>query len=132
LASADFIGISEPDHNLSGHHDKLLANMLGQAEALALGTDAPETPHHSCPGNRPSTVILLRRLDPFHLGMLLGLYEHKVMVEGVIWDINSFDQFGVELAKRQAGAAFDALTGKSMPANPATAGSIRQVMAWRE
>ena len=132
LVAAEFIGISEPDHNLDGHHDKLLANMLGQAEALALGTDTPETPHHYCPGNRPSTVILLRRLDPFHLGMLLGLYEHKIMVEGVVWDINSFDQFGVELGKRQASATFDALTGKRMPGNPATAGSIRQVMAWRK
>ncbi len=132
LVVAEFIGTSEPGHNLSGHHDKLLANMIGQAEALARGTDVPETPHHSCPGNRPSTLVLLRRLDSFHLGMLLGLYEHKVMVEGAIWDINSFDQFGVEIGKRQARIVLDALEGERTADHPATIRSIRQVKAWRE
>tara|TARA_Y100001960_G_scaffold332181_1_gene431764 strand:- start:39 stop:1628 length:1590 start_codon:yes stop_codon:yes gene_type:complete len=132
FAAAEFIGISEQGHSLIGHHDKLLANMIGQAEALALGSGTPETPYQICPGNRPSTVILLRRLDPFHLGMLLGLYEHKVMVEGAIWGINSFDQYGVELGKRLASATFEAFEKNITPANPSTARSIKQIMAWRE
>ncbi len=131
LVAVEFIGVAQPGHGFEGHHEKLLANMLAQAEALALGTEAPETPHHACPGNRPSTVILLQQLDPFHLGMLLALYEHKVMVEGTIWGINSFDQFGVELGKRLAGPVLDALKGEGTPVDPATAASVYRIKSWR-
>ena len=131
LVAVEFIGVAQPGHGFEGHHEKLLANMLAQAEALALGTEAPETPHHACPGNRPSTVILLQQLDPFHLGMLLALYEHKVMVEGTIWGINSFDQFGVELGKRLAGPVLDALKGEGTLNDPATAASVYRIKSWR-
>jgi len=95
----DFIGIAKARHSHEAHHEKLLANMIGQARALMEGRDNPEEPHRHFPGNKPSTTLLLERLDPYHLGMLLAAYEHKVFVEGVIWGINSFDQWGVELGK---------------------------------
>ncbi len=131
LVAAEFIAVAEPGHDLAGHHDMLLANMLAQAEALANGTSDPATPHHHCPGNRPSTVILLRTLDPFRLGQLLALYEHKVLVEGVIWNINSFDQFGVELGKVLAGPLLSALKGDGTPDDPATAAAVAKLRAWR-
>ncbi len=96
-------------HDLGHHHDLLMANMFAQAEALAFGRDADslvragvpdwQVPHRVCPGNRPTTSILLDRLTPESLGKLIALYEHKVFTEGVIWGIDSFDQWGVELGK---------------------------------
>ncbi len=130
--AAEFIGVTEPGHALAGHHEMLLASMLAQAEALAMGTIGVDDPHRRCPGNRPSTVMLLRRLDPHHLGMLLALYEHKVMAEGAIWGINSFDQFGVELGKVLAGPLLEALAHDAAPAHPASAASVARLKRWRD
>lgn len=118
LVSADFIAAIEPAHPAGDHHDKLLANFLAQPAALALGRKAgPGVPPHKVfAGNRPTTSILLDRLDPHSLGMLLALYEHKVFVQGVIWNVNSFDQFGVELGKELAGPLTGALAQGTEPA----------------
>lgn len=140
LVAAEFIGVAEPaavdaarfgDSDLGHHHDMLLANMLAQAEALALGTKDAPTPHHHCPGDRPSTMILLQRLDPNRLGMLLALYEHKVFVEGAILGINSFDQFGVELGKTLAGPLTEALGGGAAQPNAVSAAALAKLRAWR-
>jgi glucose-6-phosphate isomerase len=102
ITPCDFIAAVNPTHDLPGHHTRLLANMLAQARALMQGQpDAPE-PHKKFEGNRPSSTILLENLNPEYLGMLLALYEHKFFVQGVIWNINSFDQWGVELGKSMA------------------------------
>jgi glucose-6-phosphate isomerase len=99
-----FIGVIQPDHDDEEAHAALLANMLAQATALATGTEGlghgpVNDINRHMPGERPSEVILMERLTPYSLGQLLALYEHKVFVESVIWDINAFDQFGVELGK---------------------------------
>ncbi len=115
LVPADLIGFWNPveargqSHDLEHHHDLLMANMFAQAEALAFGLDGPslartgipawQVPHRVCPGNRPTTSILLDRLTPESLGKLIALYEHKVFTEGALWGIDSFDQWGVELGK---------------------------------
>ncbi|GAB4576222.1 MAG: glucose-6-phosphate isomerase [Rhodothalassiaceae bacterium] len=117
LVPADIIAVLHPDHAYLDHHALLLANAIAQGEALMRGRSidearaameadglAPEqaarlAPHRSFPGNIPTSTLLLERLDPFHFGQLLALYEHKVFVEGAIWNINSFDQWGVELGK---------------------------------
>lgn len=104
--SADFIGCLRDDHGSGIHHEQLLANLFAQSEALMLGWSAPDDEGHEervCPGNRPSTTILLESLNPENLGMLLALYEHKVFAQSVIWGINPFDQWGVELGKQLAG-----------------------------
>jgi len=101
VTPCDFIGIREDDLGQPEHHKVLLANLRAQAEALMLGAQEADS-HRTNPGNRPSTILWLDRLDPRGLGMLLALYEHKVFVQGVIWGINSFDQFGVELGKKLA------------------------------
>ena len=94
----DFIAVRDASHPLPGHHNKLLANALAQAQALMLGkTDAGG--HKHFPGNRPSSFLVLDRLDAASLGALVALYEHRVFVSGAVWGINSFDQWGVELGK---------------------------------
>jgi len=86
-----------------GLHPALSANLLAQSDALAFGTDDPGLPpHRQYPGNRPSSILFMKNLDARHLGRLIALYEHKVFTQGVIWNINSFDQFGVELGKELA------------------------------
>jgi glucose-6-phosphate isomerase len=85
-------------HDLPGHHAKLLANVLAQAQALMQGKQDGGG-HKHFPGNRPSTFLLLERLTPASLGALIALQEHRVFVSGAIWGINSFDQWGVELGK---------------------------------
>ncbi|WP_414656078.1 glucose-6-phosphate isomerase [Ferrovibrio sp.] len=125
---ADFIVPLGSHYRLDRHHDILLANAFAQAEALMKGRTraeaeaellqdgmAPEkaamlAPQKAFPGNRPSTTILLPRLDPYHLGMLIALYEHKIFVQGTIWGINSFDQWGVELGKQLAKPILEELT----------------------
>jgi glucose-6-phosphate isomerase len=102
LIPCDFLVAAQPHHTLSGHHESLLANCFAQSEALAFGRPEADTPHRVFPGDRPSTTFLYRRLGPRTLGMLLALYEHKVFVMGAIWNINSFDQWGVELGKQLA------------------------------
>jgi len=108
----DLIAFCEPLHELADHHDLLIANLLAQSEALAFGKTAEEVagegvapalvPHRTFPGNRPSNVLLAARLTPRSLGALVALYEHKVFAQGVIWGVNSFDQWGVELGKQLA------------------------------
>ena len=93
------------------HRRALLANCLAQAQALLEGTDAGLEAHRACPGGRPSTTVLLRRIDAYTLGALLALYEHRIFVQSVLWDINPFDQWGVELGKKLAGGLEQALQG---------------------
>ncbi|MGB0719762.1 MAG: glucose-6-phosphate isomerase [Bdellovibrionales bacterium] len=110
ITPVDFIAVKAPAHGLAGHHTQLLANALAQSQALMDGRPAPEAPHRHFAGNRPSSTFILERLDPYHLGLLMALYEHKIFVQGVIWGINSFDQWGVELGKALAGPIADALS----------------------
>ncbi|MCY3818586.1 MAG: glucose-6-phosphate isomerase [Gammaproteobacteria bacterium] len=108
--SADFIAVADPGHDLADQHRWLLANCLGQGEALLAGAPSPaDAPHQAVAGNHPSTTLLLDRLDDRRLGMLLALYEHKVFCQSVIWGINPFDQWGVELGKQLARRVYDAL-----------------------
>ena len=97
----EFIAVKQIDHAWPLHHRLLLANALAQAQALMVGRE-DEDPQRCCPGNRPSTFLLLEALTPRTLGALLALYEHRVFVAGAVWNINSFDQFGVELGKQLA------------------------------
>ena len=109
LVPCDFIGFYRGLNPLGEHHDLLMANVFAQSEALAFGKTADEVraegtpdwlvPHRTFPGNRPSSTILADQLTPHTLGVLVALYEHSVFVQGVIWDIDSFDQWGVELGK---------------------------------
>jgi glucose-6-phosphate isomerase len=102
LVPCDFLVAAEAHHTLPQHHDTLLANCFAQSEALAFGRPEADTPHRVFPGNRPSTTMVYRRLGPRTLGKIIALYEHKVFVQGIIWGINSFDQWGVELGKQLA------------------------------
>ena len=109
LIPCDFIGFCKTHNPLSDHHDKLMANLFAQSKALAFGKTKDELineevssfliPHKEFDGNRPSTTILSEKLTPNVLGQLISLYEHKIFVQGVIWNIFSFDQWGVELGK---------------------------------
>jgi len=103
LIPVDFIGVLKPQHHLIDQQRALLANCFAQAEALMNGVqDASLPPHRIFPGNRPSSMLLMDQLTPASLGALIALYEHKTFVLGVLWDINSFDQWGVELGKTLA------------------------------
>ena len=119
LIPCDFIGFVQPINPLGRHHDMLLANMFAQAEALAIGktpqqvraegTSSSLAPHNTFEGNRPSSTILMERLTPAALGKLVALYEHSVFTQGAIWQIDSFDQWGVELGKALAVNIIDEL-----------------------
>lgn len=98
VVPVEFVAVKEAAHRLEGHHTQLLANVLAQAQALMQGK-ADAGGHKDFPGNRPSTLFLLERLDPPSLGALVALNEHRVFVSGSLWGINSFDQWGVELGK---------------------------------
>jgi glucose-6-phosphate isomerase len=112
IVPCDFIGFCQPLNPLDRQHDLLMANLFAQGEALAFGKSlqqvqdegTPErlAPHRVFDGNRPSSTILVDRLTPHALGALVALYEHSVYVQGAIWDIDSFDQWGVELGKQLA------------------------------
>ncbi|GJL86063.1 MAG: glucose-6-phosphate isomerase [Micavibrio sp.] len=102
IIPCDFIITAQTQNPLGNHHDKLMANAIGQTQALMQGQIDEEKPYKNFEGNRPSSTIILGQLDPYHLGMLLALYEHKIFVQGAIWNINSFDQWGVELGKMLA------------------------------
>jgi len=100
LVPCDFIGFRQTLNPLGRHHDLLMANVFAQSQALAFGQAAPEgEPYRNFEGNRPSNTILAERLTPAILGALVALYEHSVFTQGVIWNINPFDQFGVQLGK---------------------------------
>lgn len=117
LIPCDFIAPAKSRNPIGDHHDKLMANFFAQSEALMRGKTEDEVrgeltdsgadsetierllPHKVFPGNRPSNTLLVREIDPFTLGSLIALYEHKIFVQGVIWNVFSFDQWGVELGK---------------------------------
>jgi glucose-6-phosphate isomerase len=151
LVPADFIAAAESHNPLGDHHDLLIANFLAQTEALMAGKTEAEAraelaaqglsgaplerllPHKIFPGNRPTNTIFYRRLDPYTLGMLIALYEHKVFVQGVIWNVNSFDQWGVELGKQLAGRILPEIKGEK-PAgahDSSTAALIRRYLDWK-
>ena len=109
-SSVDFLLPLTSRHDRA-QHQLLVANCLAQGEALMRGSTGAAEPHRRCGGNRPSTTILYDRLDPYTLGMLLALYEHKTFVEAAIWGINPFDQWGVELGKTLAGQIAGELAG---------------------
>jgi glucose-6-phosphate isomerase len=125
LIPADFIAFAEATHNTGEQQDLLMANCLAQTRALAFGKTADEiaaegtpaalVPHKVMPGNRPSSTILAPKLTPTVLGQLVALYEHTVFVEGTIWGIDSFDQWGVELGKVMAKELAPILTAASVP-----------------
>jgi glucose-6-phosphate isomerase len=126
LIPCDFIAFAQPLNKLGEHHDMLLANVFAQGEALAFGKTEAEVraegtpdwlvPHRLFAGNRPSNTLLLDRLTPAALGKLVALYEHSVFVQGTIWQIDSFDQWGVELGKQLAQRIIPELTSAAEPA----------------
>jgi len=126
LIPCDFIGFYQTLNPVGRHHDILLANVFAQAEALAFGKTAEQVkaestpgwlvPHRVFEGNRPSNTILAERLTPETLGKLVALYEHSVFTQGTIWDIDSFDQWGVELGKVLAVKIIPELTSAQEPA----------------
>lgn len=98
IIPADFIAAANPHHNWSTHHEKLMSNFFAQTEALMQGTQH-ENPYRVFEGNRPTNSFLYKQLTPHMLGRLIAYYEHKIFVQGIIWNIYSFDQWGVELGK---------------------------------
>ncbi len=151
LIPCDFLAAANSANPVGEHHVMLLANVLAQAEALMRGKTEGEVraeltkagmdpaeidvqvPHRVFSGNRPSNTLLYRTLDPRTLGQLIALYEHKVFVQGVLWDINSFDQWGVELGKQLAKAILPELSAASAPTghDSSTNALIGQILAWR-
>ena len=145
LIPADFIAFAESTHDTGGQQDLLMANCLAQTKALAFGKTAEEiaaegtpaavVPHKVMPGNRPSSTILAPKLTPSVLGQLVALYEHTVFVEGTIWDIDSFDQWGVELGKVMAKELAPILTDTEAPdltgQDSSTASLVRQYRGLR-
>jgi glucose-6-phosphate isomerase len=146
IVPADLIGFVNPTTELGDHHDLLLANLVAQAEAFAFGKTRDEViadgvPAHQVDarvfaGNRPTSVLLADRLTPRMLGTLIALYEHKVFVQGVIWGIDSFDQWGVELGKVLAGRIASELLSAEEPVadlhDPSTTRLIGRVRARRD
>src|SRR5262249_1368792 len=125
LIPCDLIAFGHALNPINDHHDVLLANVFAQGEALAFGKTPEQvkaegtpdwlTPHRVFEGNRPSNTILLERLTPESLGKLVALYEHSVFTQGAIWNINSFDQWGVELGKVLAKRIIPELKCKEEP-----------------
>ena len=148
----DFLVAANPHEDLAPHHVKLVANCLAQSEALMLGKSAEEvvaelekagmspeeiaklTPHKLFPGNRPSNTLVYKSLDPETLGKLIALYEHKVFVQGAIWNINSYDQWGVELGKQLAKALLPKVEGTASAEghDSSTQGLLNHFHALRE
>lgn len=111
IVPCDFIAAVKTPYGNAEQQNMLLANCLAQSEALMTGKKDAAAPHKNFPGNRPSTTFLIRELTPGTLGMLMAMYEHKVFVQGAIWNINSYDQYGVELGKVLAQNIGDELNG---------------------
>jgi glucose-6-phosphate isomerase len=148
LIPADFIGFSQPTDDLptrdgtGSMHDLLMSNFFAQTKVLAFGKTADEiagegtkadvVPHKVMPGNRPSTSILATTLTPSVVGQLIALYEHQVFTEGVIWGIDSFDQWGVELGKTQANSLLPVLTDDAAPAEQSDSSTDALVRHYRE
>ncbi|MEX7472033.1 glucose-6-phosphate isomerase [Mycobacterium adipatum] len=147
LIPADFIGFSRPTDDLptadgtGSMHDLLMSNFFAQTQVLAFGKTAEEiaaegtpddvVPHKVMPGNRPTTSILATKLTPSVVGQLIALYEHQVFTEGVIWGIDSFDQWGVELGKTQANALLPVLTDDTAPATQTDSSTDALVRRYR-
>ena len=149
IVPVDFLLAAQPNERLGDHHSQLVANALAQSAALAFGRPEAEVrdemaasgaepvrverlaPHRAFPGNRPSSTIIYRRLDPLTLGRVVALYEHKVFVQGAIWGLNSFDQWGVELGKQLAVTLLPALEGEVAGLDPSTAGLIAALRSLR-
>ena len=141
LIPADFIGFCQSHNPVGAHHDQLMANFFAQTQALAFGKTAAEvraegTPESLVPykvfeGNRPTNTLLAEKLTPFTLGSLIALYEHKVFVQGVIWGIHSFDQWGVQLGKVLATALYDQLTGNAEPSATLDSSTRRLIDRYR-
>jgi glucose-6-phosphate isomerase len=140
LVPCDFIAFAQslnPELDASGRqHELLLANALAQSEALAFGKPEPTAPHRSFDGNRPSSFLLAERLTPETLGKLIALYEHSVFTQAAVWDIDAFDQWGVELGKQLASRiapelAEDAASETALGHDPSTNALIRRVRSWR-
>jgi glucose-6-phosphate isomerase len=142
LIPCDFIGFCSTLNPLGDHHDLLMANFFAQTEALAFGKTAEEVaadgvpafqvPHRTFEGNQPTNTILLDRLTPASLGKIIALYEHKVFVQGTIWHINSFDQWGVELGKVLAQRIIPELESASAPALKHDSSTNRLIRRYRE
>ena len=138
LVPCDFIGFRQTlnplGNHMGNHHDLLMANVFAQSQALAFGQAAPAgKPYRNFAGNRPSNTILAERLTPAILGALVALYEHSVFTQGVVWNINPFDQFGVELGKELAKKLLPSL-GKDAPlplADSSTAALLRRYRGLR-
>lgn len=147
LVPADFIGFSQPTDDLptadgtGSMHDLLMSNFFAQTQVLAFGktaeaiaaehTPAEVVPHKVMPGNRPTTSILATRLTPSVVGQLIALYEHQVFTEGVVWGIDSFDQWGVELGKTQAKALLPVITESESPSKQSDSSTDALVRRYR-
>jgi glucose-6-phosphate isomerase len=142
LIPCDFIAFARPIHPVGKHHDILLANVFAQSEALAFGKTAQEVkaegtpdwlvPHRVFEGNRPSNTILAEQLTPETLGKLIALYEHSVFTQGVIWNIDSFDQWGVELGKQLAQRIITELESKKEAALEHDSSTNNLIRRYRE
>lgn len=129
--ACEFIALAKSPRPYQDHHTVLSANAIAQAEALMLGRNDPDNPHLSCPGNRPSIFLLLQDLSPYSLGYLLALFEHRIFTESVLWGVNCFDQFGVELGKAMAGDVEIALNkGKNKGLDASTKSIIEKFIDW--
>lgn len=134
LIPCDFIGFCQSHNPMGDHHDKLMANFFAQTEALAFGktrealeaegVEAALVPHKVFEGNRPTNSLLAEKLAPGVLGQLIALYEHKIFVQGIIWDIYSFDQWGVELGKVLAKAILPELQGEAALAHDGSTNAL--------
>lgn len=152
IVPADFIAVAEPPHDHPEHHRVLLSHFFAQTRALMRGKDADEAraelqekgldaervealvPHQVLEGNRPSTTLLLRRHDPWNLGALVALYEHRIYVESVLWGTNAFDQWGVEFGKQTASRVLPHLEAGAAPGlfDASTEGLMERALRWQE
>jgi glucose-6-phosphate isomerase len=142
IIATDFLAPVETHNPIGKHHRILLSHFMAQTEALMRGKTPDEVkaemekagkpaadiealiPHRTFKGNRPSNTILFKKLDPRTLGALVALYEHKVFVQGIVWNINSFDQWGVELGKQLAGTILKELSGDAIPAHDSSTNGL--------
>ena len=143
LIPCDFIAPAQSHNPIGNHHQKLMSNFFAQTEALMNGKTPEEcraegvaealVPYKVFEGNRPTNSILVKKITPYTLGSLIAMYEHKIFVQGIIWNIYSFDQWGVELGKQLAGKILPELKGNEEvnSHDSSTNGLINQYKAWR-
>lgn len=132
LIPCDFIVAAQSHNPIGDHQDKLASNFFAQTEALMNGKEH-ENPYRVFEGNRPTNSFLVKKITPFTLGQLIAYYEHKIFTQGVIWNIYSFDQWGVELGKQLAKHILSELSGneKVITHDSSTNGLINRYKAWR-